>query len=462
MLTNDDLKRYSVIVENGSGCLFQPMTNEYTYILTAKHIFHDTPNPNLPFETVLKPDGTTFIITQNVFTNGLWSEKVMEFKLENNENYFEHIKADIAILKIHPCLEGFDQIITQHEFEKENDFYLCGFPENNSMNGIGEKFRPHKVESFGASNNYSHQIQLFGGLQQVNIVGMSGCGVLKLNNECISIIGIQSKMAAKELPMGGINFVPINYAKEIISTNADKLEPLLPPYYASFKFLKDDLFKISSGLITQNKVENLTNLLLAKAVEVENSDLTPKYLKDYLEQNLPRISEQEKIELNNKKIWILWFELLTVVNIANENQICEADIPELFKKIRLFYSNTEADYWSKHIHELHTFDYSGLNKKGLVVVASNSPAQDDMHILDLSKIPTNIFDVSKAQEEFDLLKLGQKINEASEFPFKNFNFTNISAFKNGIICKLNTDFENATVKQRITILTELYGRIFTN
>ena len=39
VLNKNDLKKYSVVVEDGSGCLFQSMTDEYTYILTAKHIF---------------------------------------------------------------------------------------------------------------------------------------------------------------------------------------------------------------------------------------------------------------------------------------------------------------------------------------------------------------------------------------------------------------------------------------
>ena len=34
----DKLRFYSVKVNNGSGCLFQPETKDYSYILTAKHL----------------------------------------------------------------------------------------------------------------------------------------------------------------------------------------------------------------------------------------------------------------------------------------------------------------------------------------------------------------------------------------------------------------------------------------
>lgn len=43
-MTPGKAKTYIVTVNGGSGCLFQPMTgaNEYTYILTAKHLFEGT------------------------------------------------------------------------------------------------------------------------------------------------------------------------------------------------------------------------------------------------------------------------------------------------------------------------------------------------------------------------------------------------------------------------------------
>ena len=38
MQTIGDLYRiYSCVVNNGSGCLFQPKSSEYTFILTVKH-----------------------------------------------------------------------------------------------------------------------------------------------------------------------------------------------------------------------------------------------------------------------------------------------------------------------------------------------------------------------------------------------------------------------------------------
>ncbi len=42
-MTLNELKLYTVRVNNGSGCLFQPILNgdQFTYILTAKHLFEN-------------------------------------------------------------------------------------------------------------------------------------------------------------------------------------------------------------------------------------------------------------------------------------------------------------------------------------------------------------------------------------------------------------------------------------
>ena len=41
MSFSEQCKKCSVLVDGGSGVLFQPMTEEYTYILTAKHNLYD-------------------------------------------------------------------------------------------------------------------------------------------------------------------------------------------------------------------------------------------------------------------------------------------------------------------------------------------------------------------------------------------------------------------------------------
>ena len=40
----DELQFFTVKVANGSGCLFQPLNSEYSYVLTAKHVIEGVEN----------------------------------------------------------------------------------------------------------------------------------------------------------------------------------------------------------------------------------------------------------------------------------------------------------------------------------------------------------------------------------------------------------------------------------
>ncbi len=38
-MTIEDIKEYVICINDGSGVIFQPMEENFTYILTAKHVF---------------------------------------------------------------------------------------------------------------------------------------------------------------------------------------------------------------------------------------------------------------------------------------------------------------------------------------------------------------------------------------------------------------------------------------
>ena len=121
-MNNDDLKRYSVIVGEGSGCFFQPMTADYTYILTAKHLFFDEEEDERG-QTQKKeyPDNTPVTITKNIQTANGWIEEQIPFTLVKGTTYFPHKEADVAILKITPPQTNFDQIVASELLNTSTD-----------------------------------------------------------------------------------------------------------------------------------------------------------------------------------------------------------------------------------------------------------------------------------------------------------------------------------------------------
>lgn len=277
----DDLKLHSVIVGGGSGVLFQPATTECTYILTAKHIFFDTIDKGRGEEKIEKKDGETVQIHRLTRNVNDWCSEPIEFSIQKNKNYFPHDKADIAILKI-DYKPGFDRVILEENIHNISDYLICGFPSKLRPNeSFSEKYTNHKLDRIISDNNTNCRAQLsIGTLMRPDIIGMSGCGVLKIDNNSISLIGIQSKVPTS-ISNGQIDFVPIKYFKEIISENG-----LHPANVDNVEI--DDLSNIDRDWTLHDNVFSVTY----------NSESEPYYLKRVIDQTLINYLKR------NKNVWI--------------------------------------------------------------------------------------------------------------------------------------------------------------
>jgi hypothetical protein len=457
----EKLKLYSVIVGNGSGCLFQPMTEDYTYILTAKHLFVDDSKDDRGRPIKLKkPDGERIDIKRHINNAANWEEVAIEFTLQDGINYFPHKEADIAILKI-DHLPDFDEIYIRDKIPTDFECVLCGFPEDFRQKLPGDRYTTHKVSRPICPGNYCHSAQLFETLSQENIRGMSGGAITEIVDNHIAIIGVQSSMSNNSPRQAGqIDFIPMKYFNEIVMypEYSGKLEKLLPPYLRSFSFLRTDIFKLQHGLIEKKRAETLTKILKAEAIKIQNSDITPQAIKDHLREKLLLMSTQKEDELQKKKIWSVWLELLTILNIAKNNSHRSSDLSSIFKKVRLFYSDVDEDFWSKHLDELPKLDYSGLDDKSTVVVASNVEAKG-MHKLDLSKIPE---DIARIEQEYEIDKIGQRIDTATDFPLKKYQYVNISAFKEKTAIDVSDEFTTQKVQECLKTIKGLYEQLIPN
>ncbi len=160
MMNKDALKAYSAIVRDGSGCFFQPMTDEYTYILTAKHLFIYKEDKGRGEEEFQLADGKEIDIKRCVKTQTGWTEKPIDFTLIEGETYFPHKEADIAILKITPAIEGFDRICTSNQDEITRETFLCGFPVNFRHENEGDRYSDYKVDRIVSSGTFIKNAQI--------------------------------------------------------------------------------------------------------------------------------------------------------------------------------------------------------------------------------------------------------------------------------------------------------------
>lgn len=439
------------MVGDGSGCFFQPMTEDYTYILTAKHLFFDEIDDERGRKTKTeKADGTPIKIRQQIKTENTWALESITFALKKGVNYFPHAHADIAILKITRPQRSVNQIYTTVVHDQGGGFFLCGFPKNSDLNPEGEKWSSREVENFMASGDYSHGAQVFGALGQANIEGFSGGGILRINGDSISIIGIQSKMASRQLPAGQIGFVPIKYAKEIIRNEQYRglLESLAPPFNGDFEFLRDQAFALEVDDIEESNVVDTRVTLRNKALEIVRSDITPEGIRRLFAHRL-LVSESDESCLSFKAVWIAWLEFLTILNIVKYDSIDASMLSDIFNRYRLKY--VDADDWTHRniIEKFGKSDYKGLVADSTVYVGSKGAPKTTL------KIPKGkMIDIGKPYD-----KAGFRTDIGID-PYTCFDFVHLDSFKTGCIIRKLRDFENLNEVQILEKLKQEYNDFF--
>lgn len=433
-MNKDDLKKYSIIVNGGSGCLFQPMTDSYTYILTAKHIFFEKKDEGRGEAEVQMPNGRKIEIKQNIKTHNGWDEIIVPFILNEGDSYFPHKDADIAILKTDKLLEGFDEISFSDQIEITRGTFLCGYPDTFRSNKIGDKYSDYKIERIIASGNYVINAQVDATLNQNNISGTSGGGILSIVNEdYIQILGVQSKMANEtNYQAGQVAFVPIKYFNEIIGYEEydGKLSKLYPPYMKTFDFLLDDCFSLEVDNIDEDKIKGARTVLKNKAYEITQSDITPIGIKELFRERL-LIDEKESCCLSHKTIWISWLEFLVIMNLMKYEELSSEMLSELFNSYRLKY--TDVDWTAMFRKELLKTDYIGLKEDSTIVINTRCAPKTNRNLfIPKGKMPN----IAKVYD-----KHGFRTDRGID-PYTSFNFVHLDFFKTKCIVEKLDEYQN--------------------
>lgn len=451
-MNKDDLKKYSVIINGGSGCLFQPMTDSYTYILTAKHVFFEEKDAGRGVEKVQLPNGTELEIKKNIQVHNGWDEIPIPFVLSEGDNYFPHKDADIAILKTDRKLEGFDRIGFDKQVEISRDTFICGYPDTFRNNRVGDKYSDYKIERIIASGNKIINAQVDPSLNQNNISGTSGGGILSiLNEDYIQILGVQSKMANEtNYQAGQVAFVPIDYFNEIIdyAEYGGKLSKLYPPYMQEFNFLLDDCFSLEVDEIDADKIIGARTTLRNKAYEITQSDITPIGIKELFKERL-LINEKESCCLSHKAVWVSWLEFLVIMNLMKYEELSSDLLSEIFNSYRLKY--TDTDWTGMFRSDLLKTDYIGLKEDSTIVVNTRCAPKTNRNLLiPRGKMP----DIAKVYD-----KRGFRTDRGID-PYTSFNFVHLDFFKSKCIVEKLEEYENLDEAGLIEKFKSEYNELF--
>lgn len=184
---------------HGSGCLFQPLTDEYSYVLTAKHVLKDSNSPTLQRPQVV-------------------GERIIMTKLEMIGSPFRHPNAqkDAAIIKI-PKIEDLPSIKGINDLQKyygNESFYLAGFPSTRDKKKFS--FRSDEIKIFHSVDWGYIEAKIPGIPIIEEIHGQSGGGIIKIGRDHYWLAGIQKGISAENEQLGRIDFMPLSFFNEIV------------------------------------------------------------------------------------------------------------------------------------------------------------------------------------------------------------------------------------------------------
>lgn len=465
-------KQYSVIVDGGTGVLFQPMTEEYFYILTAKHILQNIRGEGIYTD---KEDNTSIKITRFLFES-TWSTEEIPFELIKGKTYFPHSNENIdaAILKIK--FDDYKKFQIENICISENttinsDAHLCGFPDDKrkaNQSNLVEQFTNYTIYQNSNDLDFKKSVRLIDRQTQDTIAGMSGGGIIKLNDNHFKLIGIQSQMTKTVSEQNEIDFLPINYFNDIVLEFSDRLNFLLPPYLANFSFLKDKVFNIDASP-DDSDIVFTRNFLKNKASQIISSDITPYGIKDFFKERLI-LNNKDLTSLNDEIIYATWLEFLVIMNIAKNKVHCFLDLEELFNKVRLIYKNTNSKWQGNDfLKECMDCDLSELQVNGTVLINTDVlPQKNQVHHykIDKGSIVSNINFLRKDYQNgsFGNVFIDDAAGETKEFVFDKYTFIHFEFLKKFLIIEKSEEFKDFNINNQPELLNKLnsiYGELFT-
>lgn len=407
----DDLQFFTVKVAGGSGCLFQPLNSDYSYVLTAKHVIEDVDNIE--------------IVRQYIREDGIRVDE----QLEILEVPYLHISPDkdAAIIKVKK-IDGIESLLRSdlNSLEREN-WYLCGHPDSRENNGFS--YRKNKLKIENPVELYIEG-EVERNINHSEIVGQSGGGIIKHESSCFLLVGIQKKMAVEdeEETLSRIHFAPLSFFDEIIEENNANLSPLFPPYFDSLEIILEDIFPLSGLQLTPQKEALLKTQLKLVAKSLCTSFSAQTVLELYKNSMLANSLSESYI--THRQLWIAFLELLSINQLhTTDKTLTIDDLIAIRKKNNLVF--LDCNDWVKKLDIIIKSDLTSLERGGSVIVSStkdvkpNTVELDIDYINDICTVPTEEMSISSS-----VTNLAEDLKIIHIYKFQKHIIDNYKLFKN--------------------------------
>ncbi len=363
MSFSENCRRCSVKVDNGTGVLVSPNTEEYSYILTAKHnLYHDYENKKCTEPKLL--DSIKLVA---------YDESIKLSLLKIYE--LDECDIDIAILKIkkvNTCVSK----IKLDEPKNGQKYFLYGFPKHRRDDKYSkeEQIRNFELKVVDELSNHEIIVENDKYYSQSDIDGCSGGGVFENINEESFLVGIEFRMDSvgkKDDNNTRLRFISIKAFDEIVYKYNDELVYL------------DDTKNFNKKYNIEETLINLGNekSIVIKAVPVEidevdsngenkkkilNVSIYPVTFKEYelfCEDTARSIPDDEGLERGNKSVinvnWNDAMDYCTWLNTKKKVDGCKYRLPSIKEWEYIANKNLNKNDYSEKIGLLGICDMYG-------------------------------------------------------------------------------------------------------
>lgn len=404
-MDENDLKRYTVILDTGSGVLFQPLDETKTYILSAKHVF---------YEDILHDDGPNSSKLKSTINYSFSDNQNQKNEVEiiKDHNYFEHDIVDAAILVLDINLH-LNEIFIDDRTSGFEGFNLTGYPVNKrKSNNQYDKQLISDLISY--DDNIIALRLVVNHLEHEQITGFSGGGIIKTNGDSLLLSGIQSRTPIGNC-IGEIQITPIKRFQEIVENN--NLSKLLPSYLSNIELLINTIINYDETLPS---LKPKLKIAVRKQFEQVKCELNNIYSSDYIKK-----SSTSKTGIKSKIFWTSFLEYAFIMSLLEVNSLDETVLAKVSLTKKFIFSDSSKDIYDLY-DEVLFLASENINDNCQILLATNkTPSSPNRRRMPANKVNLNIGNVVDL-DTIDRVQTSFKIKEiihlkAIEFDCINSN-----------------------------------------
>lgn len=419
MIEYDVLHRHSVRINRGSGVLVNAMCQEYSYVLTAKHVIKGA-QPIVIYDS--------------------------ENKLLDPINVYEHPEIDCALITVKYHIDIKQSIGNIGDVKHNSPLMLAGYPSVRNQN--------YKAQG-GTFNSRGNQEFVFITTESTSkeiIKGFSGGGVYSLQGDLWYLIGIEFRMDGEdELEhYDRLRCFSLQPFEEIIDLHV--LSPMFPSFMGSFAHLADKIFDFN--VINETNIAVLQEKLREVAVFMIEKNLPSPYelMQEYELELL--LKDKSRNILLSESFWIAISEFLVICAVIDDNpQLSLSDIKGLEKKRRFMYFN-QTENWIRNLKEILKFCKEKLDVNGVLVIDSLQ-SDADLHPPE-NFLASIIEDITSVPTDSSFFQIDDTLDDV----YRSFVITHLKALHKKNVIDKEFVYEGKSPVETLKYFKERYSETF--